>query len=71
MTNFRVKSTIILHFLAKFFFTYFKIIIHNFMIFVVTKNGRTKKIFPSSFSAVVGSGIQDPGSGMDINQDPG
>jgi hypothetical protein len=38
------------------------------MIFVTTKNGRTKNIFPS-FGAVVGSGMdksQDPGSGMKI-----
>jgi hypothetical protein len=30
----------------------------NFMIFVATKNGR--KVFSSSFGAVVGSGIRDP-----------
>ncbi len=30
-------------------------------IFSATKNGRGKKNFPSSFSAVVGSGIRDPG----------
>ncbi len=34
------------------------------------KNGRTTKIFPSSFGAVVGSGIQHPRYGMDRNQDP-
>jgi hypothetical protein len=34
------------------------------MIFVATRNGRTKKFSPSSFGAVVGSG-------MDKNQDPG
>jgi hypothetical protein len=33
-------------------------IIYNFMIFVATKNGRTKTFFPSSFGAVVGSGIE-------------
>jgi hypothetical protein len=32
------------------------------MIFAATKNGRTKKFFPPSyFSAVVVSGIRDPG----------
>jgi hypothetical protein len=30
-----------------------------------------KNFPPSSFGAVVGSGIRDPGSGMDKNQDPG
>jgi hypothetical protein len=37
------------------------------MIFAATKNGRAKKFSPSSFGAVVGSGMdknQDPGSGM-------
>jgi hypothetical protein len=29
------------------------------MIFVATKNGRTKKVSLSSFGAVVGSGIRD------------
>jgi hypothetical protein len=38
------------------------------MIFVATKNGGTKRIFPlPSFGAVVGSGIRDPASGMDKN----
>jgi hypothetical protein len=39
------------------------------MIFVATKNGRTKKIFLCSLGAVVGSGIQDgkkSGSGINI-----
>jgi hypothetical protein len=45
-------------------------IIYNFMIFVATKKGRTKFLSPSSFVAV-GSGIRNPGSGMDKNQDPG
>jgi hypothetical protein len=39
--------------------------IFNFIVFVVTKNGRTKEFSPSSFVAVVGSGIgneiRDPG----------
>jgi hypothetical protein len=43
-------------------------IIYNFMLFVATKNGWTKKLFsPASFGAVVGSGMdknQDPGSGI-------
>jgi hypothetical protein len=41
------------------------------MIFVATKNSRTNKISPSSFGAVVGSGIWDTGSDMDKNPDPG
>jgi hypothetical protein len=41
-------------------------IIYNFVRFVATKNGRTKKFSPSSFGTVV-----DPGSRMDKNQDPG
>jgi hypothetical protein len=44
-------------------------IIYNFIIFVATKNRRTKKISLSSFGAVVGSGMdknQDPGSGINI-----
>jgi hypothetical protein len=41
------------------------------MIFVATKNGRTKKFHPSSFGAVVGSGIRDPEAEMDDNKDPG
>jgi hypothetical protein len=31
------------------------------MIFVATKNARTKQNFPPSFGAVVGSEIRDPG----------
>jgi hypothetical protein len=38
------------------------------MILVATKNGRAKNFFPSSFGAVVGSGIRDPGSWI---RDPG
>jgi hypothetical protein len=60
MTHFRVKSTIILSVLAlkKFLYLLKNKIIYNFMIFVDTKNGKTKKIVsPSSFGAVVGSGI--------------
>jgi hypothetical protein len=41
------------------------------MICVATKKCRTKNFPPSSFGAVVVSGIQDPGSGMDEIQDPG
>jgi hypothetical protein len=42
------------------------------MIFVATKNVRTKENFPPlSFGALVGSGIRDAGSGMNKNQDPG
>jgi hypothetical protein len=65
MTDFRVKSSIILSVLAK------KIslpVIYNIMTFVATtKNGRTKKFFLSSFGAFVRSGMdihQDPGSGV-------
>jgi hypothetical protein len=43
-------------------------IIYNFMISVAIKIGRTNKnCSPSSFGAVVGSGIRDPGSRMDKN----
>jgi hypothetical protein len=38
--------------------------IFNFMTFVATKNGRTQKIFPSSFGAVFVSGIRDLRSGI-------
>jgi hypothetical protein len=42
------------------------------VIFVVTKKCRTTNFFSTlSFVAVFESGIQDPGSGMDKNQDPG
>jgi hypothetical protein len=65
MTNFWVKSTLILEcFGAKYFlYLYKNKIIYNFMIFVATINGRPKKFSPS-FGAVVGSGIRDkhPGS---------
>ncbi len=37
------------------------------MIFVATKHGRTKKIFPPPLLVL----LLDPGSGMDKNQDPG
>jgi hypothetical protein len=61
MTNFWVKSDIILCVLAKKILYLFKNkIIYNFMIFVATKNG-----------AVFGSRIPDPGSGIDKNHDPG
>jgi hypothetical protein len=46
-------------------------IISSFMIFLATKNSRTKKNLPLLFGAVVGSGIWDPRSGMDKNQDLG
>jgi hypothetical protein len=39
------------------------------MILVAAKNNRPQQIFPSSFGAVVGSGMdknQDPGSGINI-----
>jgi hypothetical protein len=48
------------------------------MIFVATTNGKTKKFPPSSFGAVVGSGIRvprfeirDPRSGMDKKSESG
>jgi hypothetical protein len=42
------------------------------MIFVATKNGRTKKIFsPSSFGAFVGSGFRDLGWIKIRIRDPG
>jgi hypothetical protein len=61
MTNFVVKSSIILTVLAKKILYLFKNqIIKNFMIFVDTKIGRTKNLFsPPFFGAVVGSGIRD------------
>jgi hypothetical protein len=40
-------------------------IIFNFIKFVANKKGKTTYFSPSSFVAVVGSGIQDPVSGMD------
>jgi hypothetical protein len=49
-----------------------KKVIFNFVKFVATKKGLTKIFFsPLSFVVVFGSGIRDPGSGMDKNQDPG
>jgi hypothetical protein len=54
-----VKCTIILSVLAKKSLYLFKKTIYNFIVFVATKNGRTKNISPSSFGAVVGSGIRD------------
>jgi hypothetical protein len=33
----------------------------NFVIFMAAKLGKTTKFFPTSFVAVVGSGIRDPG----------
>ncbi len=61
LTNFWVKGTIILSVLAKkFSLPVQNKIIYNFMIFVASKNGRTKKIFsPSPFGVVVASGIRD------------
>jgi hypothetical protein len=48
----------------------FEIKFYNFLIFVASKNGRTKKMYsPSFFGVVVGSGMdknQDPGSGINI-----
>jgi hypothetical protein len=74
MTNFWVKSAIFLNVLAK------KIplpvknkIIHNVMIFVVTK-WKDKSIFPPPLLVLLLDpvlGIRDPGSEMDNNQDPG
>jgi hypothetical protein len=64
MTNFWVKSTKNLIVMASV--SVQKLIIYNFMIFVAAENGRAKKNFPFSFSAVVGSGIRDPGSGINI-----
>jgi hypothetical protein len=40
--------------------------IFNFVIFVATKKGRTANFFHPSFVAVVGSGIRDPGSKINI-----
>jgi hypothetical protein len=59
MTKFWVKSTIILGVLAKkCLYPIKNKIIYNFMILVVTKNGRTKFVSPL-FGAVVGSEIRD------------
>jgi hypothetical protein len=65
MTNFWLKSTIILVFL----YLLKNKIIYNFMIFVATKKGRTKIFFPVLFWCCCW--IRDPGSEMDKNQDPG
>jgi hypothetical protein len=46
-------------------------IIFNFVKFVATKKSMTPFFSLLSFVAVFGSGIQDPGSGMGKNQDPG
>jgi hypothetical protein len=46
--------------LTNFLYLFKNKIIYNFTIFVASKN-RTKKFSPSSFGAVVGSGIRDPG----------
>jgi hypothetical protein len=63
---------------ANFFLEHFKNkIIYNFVKFVVTKNGMTKKkIFTPLFVKDFGSGIRDPRSenrdpGWVKNQDPG
>jgi hypothetical protein len=72
MTNFWLKSTLIFSVLAtKTFFTCSKIKLFTILytVCVAIKNGRTKKCFPSSFGAFVGSGMdknQDPGSGINI-----
>jgi hypothetical protein len=58
MTNFWVKSTIILSVLAKKITLPVKNkIINNFIIFVATKNGRTNKNFPPLLVLLL-----DPGS---------
>jgi hypothetical protein len=63
MTNFWVKSTKIpTVWVLKNPLSVPKKIIYNFMIFLDTKNGKTKNSFSSSFfGAVVGSGINIPG----------
>jgi hypothetical protein len=67
-----VKSTIILGVLAKenFLYLFKNQIFYNFMIFVATKNDRTKFSL-SFFGAVVGSGIRDPGWIKISIRDPG
>jgi hypothetical protein len=47
--------------------------IFNFMIFVASRKGRTANFSPSSYVAIVESGIWDPKIriGMHKNQDPG
>jgi hypothetical protein len=64
MTNFRIKSTIIFSALAKkkFLYLFKNKIIDNFLIFVATKNGRTKNHFSLLlywYPTVVGSRIQN------------
>jgi hypothetical protein len=63
-----------LNFGPNFFLQQFKnkIVFLNSVKFVATKKGMTTNFCsPLSFVAVFGSGIRDPGSGMDKNQDPG
>jgi hypothetical protein len=69
MKNFGVNSIVILRVLAKKIFYLFKIrIVSIFNDICGKKNGRTKKFAPSSFGAVVGSGILDEQkSGSGIN----
>jgi copper chaperone CopZ len=50
-------------------YTLLKKLFTIFLIFVATKNGRTKKFFPLLFLCYCW--IRDPGSGMDKNRDPG
>jgi hypothetical protein len=70
MTNFCLKSTIILSVLAKknFYLFKHKIFQQFYDIFGYKMVGWDKKNFPSSFGAVIGSGIRDLGSGI---RDPG
>jgi hypothetical protein len=66
MTNFRVKNNIIRSVLAgKIIFICLKIKLYNFKIFVATKNGMTKNLFPLLFWCCC---CLDPGSGMDKNR---
>ncbi len=67
MTNFWVKSTIILS-----VYLFKNKIIYNLFIFVATKDVGKKK-FPPLLVLLLdpGSGSRDPGYGMDKNQDPG
>jgi hypothetical protein len=58
-TNFWVNGIIIL-WLNNILYQFKNKIIYYFMIFVATKNGRTKNFSPS-FGAVVGSEIRNPG----------
>jgi hypothetical protein len=55
-----------------FFFSNSKIISFQFCEFMAPKKGMTTNFFSSlGFISVFGSGIQDPGSRMGKNQDPG